>query len=219
MTAGVPVARTSGVVLFDFGGTLDAPGVTWRERVFRLCQAEGLVGARDRFDPIYFAVDDSLVGRVPETLSFRDTVVRLIAGVTEALGSRSEGAVDRLAARFVDDALLTLRGHVPLLRALSERYRLAIVSNFYGNLATVCRDAGIAEFFALIVDSARVGWTKPDLRIFRVALDALGVGAAGAVFVGDSLARDSATSGWPRPTRGAAGPAAPAIPSSLLPRS
>src|SRR5207249_6798627 len=112
--------------------------------------------------------------------------------VTEALGSRSEGAVERLAARFVDDALLTLRGHVPLLRALSERYRLAIVSNFYGNLATVCRDAGIAEFFALIVDSARVGWTKPDLRIFRVALDALGVGAAGAVFVGDSLARDMA---------------------------
>ncbi len=29
-------------VLFDFGGTLDADGIPWKERFFRLYQAEGL---------------------------------------------------------------------------------------------------------------------------------------------------------------------------------
>ena len=38
--------------------------------------------------------------------------------------------------------------------------------------------------------SGRVGWRKPDPRIFQKALEALRVRPAEAVFVGDSLPRD-----------------------------
>ena len=97
-------------VLFDFGGTLDADGLTWKERLFRLYLAEGAVIAPERFDPLFYAVDDQLVGAVPPTLSFRDTVFRLVAAVAEAMGLRDNRlSIDRIARRFVGDAMETLR--------------------------------------------------------------------------------------------------------------
>jgi len=56
----------------------------------------------------------------------------------------------------------------------------------------VCDDVGIHPLFSVLVDSAQVGCAKPDPRIFRHALDALGLGPADATFVGDSLSRDMA---------------------------
>ncbi|OLB09492.1 MAG: hypothetical protein AUH18_10630 [Candidatus Rokubacteria bacterium 13_2_20CM_69_10] len=44
----------------------------------------------------------------------------------------------------------------------------------------------------MIVDSARVGCTKPDPRIFHRALEGVGVAAGDATFVGDSPTRDMA---------------------------
>lgn len=177
-------------VLFDFGGTLDADGATWKERLFRLYGEEGVSMTPEAFDPLFYAVDDALTGAVPPTLSFRDTVLWLAGGVSEALGRRDSALSERVATRFLEDALDRLRRNARLLRRLGERYRLGVVSNFYGNLATVCADAGIRPFFATLVDSGQCGYLKPDPRSFRQALRALDVAPAQAVFVGDSLERD-----------------------------
>jgi putative hydrolase of the HAD superfamily len=178
-------------VLFDFGGTLDADGLTWKARFFRLCQDEGLVSDSEGFDRLFYAADDALVGTIPTTLSLHDTIDRLAAGVTRALGG-DNSARRRIAMRFLDDALARLRVNTPLLARLQQRYRLGIVSNFYGNLATVCHNAGVHTFFSVIVDSTRVGCSKPDPRIFQSALDELALAPADVVFVGDSLPRDMA---------------------------
>jgi putative hydrolase of the HAD superfamily len=175
-------------VLFDFGGTLDADGVPWKERFYRLCLDEGIAISRERFDPIFYAADDALVGAVPASLSFADTVDRLAATLTSALGARA--AAPRIAARFVDAARRQLEANRPVLARLGQRYRLGIVSNFYGNLATVCDNLHIQPLFGVIVDSTRVGFSKPDRRIFQRAVDELGLPPAAAVFVGDSVARD-----------------------------
>lgn len=188
----VDLGAPPAVVLFDFGGTLDADGLTWKSRFFELCRAEGLPSAPETFDRAFYAADDALVGSVPPTLSFAETVSRLAAGVASALGSADAVLAERIADRFLGDALAHLRAAVPLLERLSRRHRLGIVSNFYGNLATVCHNAQIHPFFSVIVDSARVGVTKPDPRIFRCALDELGATPADAVFVGDSPSRDMA---------------------------
>jgi putative hydrolase of the HAD superfamily len=180
-----------GAVLFDFGGTLDADALSWKTRFFRLCREEGLVSDAARFDSAFYAADDALVGTIPATLSLSDTVRRLAADVARALGGSDE-VHGRIADRFVQDALECLRRNTPLLARLSGRYRLGIVSNFYGNLATVCHNAGIRPFFNVIVDSTRVGCVKPDPRIFQSALDELRMAPADAVFVGDSLPRDMA---------------------------
>jgi putative hydrolase of the HAD superfamily len=179
-------------VLFDFGGTLDADGVTWKERVIRLYRDEGVAITDASFDPLFYAADDALVGTIPRTLGFRETVAQLAAGVTRTLGLDNPTLADRVASRFVDDAQATLRRNAAVLEALARRYRLGIVSNFYGNLARVCADCGVDRLFDVIIDSAEVGVCKPDPAIFRCALDGLRLSPADALFVGDSAPRDMA---------------------------
>ena len=180
------------VVLFDFGGTLDSDGVAWKDRFHRLwCEEIGEI-ASAQFDPVFYSIDDTLVGAIPSTFSFRATVERIAQGVSEKLG-HSDGAVGaRIAKRFVEDAEERLRRNALVLRELSRRYRLGIVSNFYGNLAAICAEVGLTPCFNVIVDSACVGWLKPDPQIFRFALGELKAAPNQAVFVGDSLHRDMA---------------------------
>jgi putative hydrolase of the HAD superfamily len=179
-------------ILFDFGGTLDADGVPWKERFFRAYRDEGVAVAAKAFDPVFYAADDALVGAVPQTLSFDDTVGRLARGITAALRPGDDALAARVAARFLDDAHAHLARNRALLARLATRYRLGIVSNFYGNLAEVCDNTAVRPFLGVVVDSTCVGYSKPDPRMFRRAADALGVAPAAAVFVGDSLTRDMA---------------------------
>jgi putative hydrolase of the HAD superfamily len=179
-------------VLFDFGGTLDADGVAWKDRMRRLYEENGCPVPPDRFDPVFYAADDALVGQLGSTATLGQTVDRLVGSVQVGLGVSDPGLARRVADTFTEATGGALRRHIPLLRALAGRYRLGIVSNFYGNLAAVCAEAGIAPLFGALVDSTRVGATKPDPRIFRAALDALAVEPDRAVFVGDSLPRDMA---------------------------
>jgi len=166
--------------------------VAWKERFARLFAAEGMGTSTVRFDPVFYAADDALVGTVSETLSFEDTVRQVALGVAEALGPDDPDLGGRVAARFLDEARACIEANRPLLERLAARYRLGIVSNFYGNLATVCDNAELTRLFSVIVDSARVGLTKPDPRIFFKAVEELGIRPADATVVGDSLTRDMA---------------------------
>jgi putative hydrolase of the HAD superfamily len=184
------LGRRPRAVLFDFGGTLDAPGVTWRERAFRLYRAAGAVAEPAVFDPLFYAADDALVGAVPATLSLAETVHRVFTAVSAGLGVADAGMTGRLTARFVQDALAGCRASAAVLDRLGRRYRLGVVSNFYGNLGAVCAEAGLTPLLGAIADSTVVGAGKPDPRIFQHALGALGVEPAEATFVGDSRPRD-----------------------------
>ena len=95
-----------------------------------------------------------------------------------------------MASCFLSDASAAFARNRPVLEALGERYRLGIVSNFYGNLEAVCRSSGLAPLFAVMADSRRVGAEKPDPAIFRAALEALHAAPETTVLVGNSLRRD-----------------------------
>ncbi len=185
-------ARASTTVLFDFGGTLDAEGVPWKGRAFRLFQEEGLALSPDVFDRAFYAANDSMVGAIPADLPFRDTVGTLMERVTRELGTGDSVPAERVAKRFADEALERLSANSALLNELSRRYQLGIVSNFFGNLHRVCQDAGLSPCLGVMIDSAVVGCTKPDPKIFLTAVARLGVEPVRAVFVGDSLGRDMA---------------------------
>ena len=178
-------------LLFDFGGTLDADGLAWKERFRALYRAAGLA-PDGSFDAVFYAADDALPGALPHTCGLRETVARLTAGVSAGLGVEDVALTARVADGFLEASLATIRGNRALLARLRERYRLGIVSNFYGNLDAVCAELGIDALFDVVVDSTRVGWSKPDPRIFRHATDALGVAPAETTFVGDSPSRDMA---------------------------
>ena len=76
------VDRHPVALLFDFGGTLDGAGLTWKTRAFRLYRAAGLAADPADFDPLFYAADDALVGTVPATLPLDETVRRLFAGIS-----------------------------------------------------------------------------------------------------------------------------------------
>ena len=191
-------------LLFDFGGTLDADGVAWKERFHALYRAEGLGMAADAFAPAFYAADDPLVGGLPATTGLSGTVDALAANLEAELARRNAGTdvasaanehpndnrAKRVASRFLSDASTVFARNRPVLEALKKRYQLGIVSNFYGNLEAVCHSAGLAPLFAVMVDSHRVGSEKPDPAIFRAALAPLHAAPETTVFVGDSLRRD-----------------------------
>lgn len=193
MTASPPGALSgkASVLLFDFGGTLDAEGIPWKTRFARIAREEGLEAEAAEFDRAFYAAADSMEGALPPETGFHGTVHRLAEGLAAGLEEEPELLL-KIGERFAQEASRQLAASAALLSKLSSRYRLGIVSNFYGNLDAVCRETGLARSIGVAVDSTRVGCKKPDPRIFQAALDALGAGPGQAVFVGDSMTRDMA---------------------------
>lgn len=174
-------------LLFDFGGTLDADGVAWKDRFRTFFHGSG--SRSEEFDRAFYAADDALVGTIPADLSFRATVEQLSRNLVRELGvdaARGQWVADC----FYHESLAKAQASAQILGHLARRYRLGIVSNFYGNLEAICDETGIGRHAGVVVDSTRVGFEKPDPRIFEAALTALAATPDSAVFVGDSLPRD-----------------------------
>lgn len=75
---------------------------------------------------------------------------------------------------------------VDWIRGLKTRYRIGAISNALSDARHfVEQTSGIGDAFDHLTISAEVGVLKPDERIYRIALDALKVNPAEAVFVDD----------------------------------
>jgi putative hydrolase of the HAD superfamily len=189
------MTRPIETLLFDFGGTLDADGVAWKERFHDHYRAEGVDLAAEAFAPVFYAADDPLIGGLPLDADLPATVGRLVVNLEAELARRGMAPRDdargrRVAARFLGEADAAFARNRALLETLGRRYRLGIVSNFYGNLDAVCRGVGLSPLIGSIADSHRVGAEKPDPAIFRAALRPLGAVPETTLMVGDSLKRD-----------------------------
>ena len=186
-------------VLFDFGGTLNSDGVAWKERFHALYRSEGLDLSAEAFAPAFYAADDALVGALAPTTGLEETVDALTTNLEAELARRGDGTGQRkadrargqrVASRFLSDISFAFARNRPVLEALSERYRLGVVSNFYGNLEAVCESSGLGRLFGTMADSQRVGAEKPEPAIFHAALTALDAEPETTIMVGDSLRRD-----------------------------
>lgn len=179
-------------VLFDYGGTLDSDGSTWLERFHPIYKECGVDVPRERFDRAFYDSDDGLPGRHDLAgLNLEQTVLLQVRAVLDALApERAAELAPRIAGRFAEDSRRQFRRLEPVLRRLSARYRLGIVSNFYGNLDGLLRAEGQRAYFAVVADSGVLGVTKPDPEIFLHAARALGSRPEECVMVGDSVPRD-----------------------------
>jgi putative hydrolase of the HAD superfamily len=68
--------------------------------------------------------------------------------------------------------------------------RVAIVSNSEGMLDALFAELGILDHFDVVIDSAKVGFEKPDPRIFEHALGHFGARPDEALHLGDMYATD-----------------------------
>jgi putative hydrolase of the HAD superfamily len=119
---------------------------------------------------------------------------RFLERLCEHLGSPalSPFAAAELYHRFGRAEAWEVYPEVPAtLDALSRLgLRMAVVSNWDERLPPLLDSLGIGRRFDAVVFSAAVGVEKPDPRIFRHALERLGVPPEEAVHVGDSVRED-----------------------------
>lgn len=178
-------------VLFDFGGTLDSDGTSWGSRFYPLYKEAGLSITREQFDRAFYASDDNLATRFSlRGLGLEDTLHLQVRCVLESLAPDRLELGATIVGRFLEDCRAHFRRNRPVLERLAARYRLGIVSNWYGNLDDVLRGEGLRELFGAVADSTIVGSLKPGPKIFQHAASALGSSAARCLMVGDSVPRD-----------------------------
>lgn len=178
-------------LLLDFGGTLDSDGEHWLDRFYDLYKKAGIDVPRHEIKRVFYHADalcyaDPCISR----LGLRPLMHHHVRLQLEELGLLAPTREDRLVEGFCSRTESFLVRNASLLGRLRGRFHLGVVSNFYGNVAILCEEAGLARWLDVIVDSTRVGMSKPDPGIFRMALDELGLEPGETIFVGDSYERD-----------------------------
>jgi putative hydrolase of the HAD superfamily len=184
-------------VLFDWGHTL--MDWAWDDELLAAGHEAGLraIGReneqltarfKEAYEPLFWAP-----GTVEE-LEYPGLVRRLLGDVgIDVSNGELERFLEAEHAAWTPARRLGSTSHA-LLESLRNRgLKLAVVSNAFDPPALLHRDladAGIAERIDYAVFSSEVGRRKPDAEIFERALDALGVRAEAALFVGDRLYED-----------------------------
>lgn len=178
-------------LLFDYGGTLDADGTTWLERFLPLYKEAGLEVPLERLERAFYDSDDNLHARhTLQGLDLSQTVRLQVEDVILAVAPSRRDLIDPIAGRFVADCRSHFKRLTPVLERLAARYRLGVVSNFYGNLDGILSAEGLRPLFSVVADSGVLGVTKPDAAIFIHAAKACQAEPAECVMVGDSVKRD-----------------------------
>lgn len=176
--------------IFDYGGTLDTGGQHWGKVIWHAYERQHVPVSEAAFREAYVHAERTL-GRNPiiqPDFTFRRTLEEKLRIELDflRLPQYQQAVVDDLYALTCAE---TARSREVLLQ-LRERYPMVLVSNFYGNIATVLREFRLDGIFQTIVESAVVGVRKPDPRIFTLGVEALGLRPDEVIVVGDSMDKD-----------------------------
>ena len=95
-------------------------------------------------------------------------------------------------AQYINSKTLDLlHENKQVLEHLKEAgYPMVLVSNFYGNINQVLKDAEIDGYFKEVIESAVVGVRKPNPAIFALGVCALDLPASQVLVVGDTYGKD-----------------------------
>lgn len=206
-------------IIFDYGGTLDTRGDHWSEVIWDgYCQcgvAVDKAAYRDAYvygeralatNPIVtpeFHFMDILRAKLRLQLQFLAGMGLLPTGKDDAERQQQRGRCIDMAeadleataermARCIDATThnLLIENRQVLERLRQHGLPMVLVSNFYGNIKTVLRDAHLDGFFKEVIESAVVGVRKPDPAIFALGVRALGLPANEVLVVGDTYSKD-----------------------------
>ncbi len=183
--------RNCRAILLDFGGTLDSDGEHWLDRFFELYEQAGLVFPREEIKRVFYLADETCCKNpAVDRFGLRELMKYHVHLQFAALELQDRPREEYLVERFCSKTEEILKRNTFLLGRLKNRYRLGVVSNFYGNVETLCDEAGLSNHLDLVLDSTCIGLSKPDPEIFLLALKRMDVAPTEAIFVGDSYERD-----------------------------
>jgi putative hydrolase of the HAD superfamily len=185
-------------VIFDFGGTLDTGGIHWYEKFLTIYSDLGIKIDRNIFREAFGYAERQMAFHDNRELHFTECYARKISFQIQYM--KEQGLlpyideVDRVSFSIAQNCRFEVDRHIDkyrhFLSELVQKYGLAIVSNYYGNLKLICEEFDIDRYFKIIVDSTLCGVRKPDPQIFQTALDELHIKPEEAVVIGDSYDKD-----------------------------
>ena len=188
-------------VIFDYGGTIDTNSRHWAEVLWEKYVEVNVPVDKESFREAYVHGERTLA-KVRLVLPEHDfhEVLRIKTriqidylveqGKLDAKVAADNAYAARVADLCYDYVLNVLERTRPVVKELSENYKLVLVSNFYGNIETILKDFGLASYFSAIVESSVVGVRKPDPAIYQLGVDAMGYPADKVLVVGDSFSKD-----------------------------
>lgn len=187
-------------IIFDYGGTIDTDSVHWSEVLWQGFEAAAIGVAKADFRDAYVHGERTLARqplirpdhtmldllRIKVDIETRYLTENHLWDPGEAVRATRSEAVAR---HCYDHVLHVLETSREVIRRLSRRYPLVLVSNFYGNIQAILHDFRL-EYFRTVIESAVVGIRKPDPRIFQLGVEALGMSSHEVLVVGDSFSKD-----------------------------
>src|SRR6266850_6759973 len=195
------LAMTIKAVFFDAAGTLIKPARSVGESYAAIAAKHGKevssTNITERFRTCFDAAPRlAFPGATEDTVAAleRDWWKNLVAKVFEPWSPFDgfDAYFAELFAYFAEPDAWTLYPDVlETLAALNERgLILDVISNFDSRLVRILDGLGAGAQFENIFVSSRVGYAKPDERIFNAALSCHGLAPAQALHVGDSEIND-----------------------------
>lgn len=186
-------------VIFDYGGTIDSGGDHWSEVIWDAYCKSGVDVDKAEFRDAYVYAERELA-RTLHILphhNFGDLLLIKMQIELQWLvenghfpAAQVQEKAKEVAALCYQSARASVEAAKPVLDALSEKYPMVLVSNFYGNVEAVLKDFGLDHYFRKIIESAVVGVRKPDPKIFRLGVEALGMKPEEVLVIGDSYRKD-----------------------------
>ena len=182
-------------VCFDVDFTLIYPGPTFRSEGYRrFGERHGLELDESRFAGAVTTaapILDAAQGDIYDPAIF----YRYTASIVRAMGGEGAG-VDACAIEIYEEWAANrhfeMYDDVPdVLRTLAGRgLRIGLISNSHRCLVSFQSHFELQGLITAAISSSRHGYLKPHRSIFDAALKLLGVPAADAVMVGDSVGQD-----------------------------
>jgi len=186
----VDEGTTTAIILFDAGGTLVHLDYVFLAQQLRSAGIQVSPRAIRRAE---YAARAEIDQRVLKIVQDTDEMRRrpYFAVLLEELGVSADVVTPLLeqldAAHAQDNLWRVMMPSTPgVLTALRDRgFRLGVISNADGRIASILRQCEIEQFFDVVIDSHLVGVEKPDPRIFQLALEQVQAQPEQAIFVGD----------------------------------
>lgn len=186
-------------IIFDYGGTLDTNSRHWSEVLWSKYEEYHVPVGKADFREAYVYGERTLA-RIPLVKpedNFHDVLCIKTKLQMEYLieqGKLEQTDAMEYAVKIADSCyqyvLSVLEKTRPVVQSLSRKYKLVLVSNFYGNIRSVLKDFELDDFFSDVIESSVVGVRKPDPAIYRLGVEALKLPAENVLVVGDSFSKD-----------------------------
>ncbi|WP_321518751.1 HAD family hydrolase [uncultured Bacteroides sp.] len=187
-------------IIFDYGGTIDTNGKHWAEVIWTRYKELSIPVSKEDFKKAYIHGERTLALQplIKPSHDFYDVLLikakiqieYLIQQGFLTYSDQTNKYPEEIAKGCYDFAKGVVNNSLFVVKKLSIKYNLTLVSNFYGNINKVLENFGLLCSFKSVIESAVVGVRKPDPAIFTLGVRELGIEAYETVVIGDSFSKD-----------------------------